>query len=93
VLFLDEPTSGLDPEAAKLVRDFIAELKTEGRTIVLCTHNLDEADRLCDRVAVLDHGRVIALDTPANLKRGTASLEDVFMRLVENEPEPDMEAA
>ena len=49
VLFLDEPTSGLDPEAAKLVHDFIAELKSEGRTIFMCTHNLDEADRLCDR--------------------------------------------
>ena len=52
VLFLDEPTSGLDPEAAKLVRDFIAELKTEGRTIFLCTHNLDEADRLCERIGI-----------------------------------------
>ena len=52
VLFLDEPTSGLDPEAARLVREFIANLKEEGRTIVMCTHNLDEADRLCDRIAV-----------------------------------------
>jgi len=53
VLFLDEPTSGLDPEAAKLVHDFISELKAEGRTIFMCTHNLDEADRLCDRVGVM----------------------------------------
>ncbi len=68
VLFLDEPTSGLDPEAAKLVRDFIAELKTEGRTIVLCTHNLDEADRLCDRIGIFKT-RLITLDTPANLRR------------------------
>ncbi|HSO27584.1 MAG TPA: ABC transporter ATP-binding protein, partial [Anaerolineales bacterium] len=52
ILFLDEPTSALDPEAARLVREFIAELGREGRTIFLCTHNLDEADRLCDRVAV-----------------------------------------
>lgn len=51
VLFLDEPTSGLDPEAAHLVREFISDLGEEGRTIVLCTHNLNEADRLCDRVA------------------------------------------
>jgi len=67
VLFLDEPTSGLDPEMARLVRDFIEELKVEGRTIFLCTHNLDEADRLCDRVAVFN-GRLLALDTPAALR-------------------------
>ncbi len=68
VLFLDEPTSGLDPEAARLVRDFIAELRHEGRTIVLCTHNLDEADRLCDRVGVIRQ-RLLALDAPAELRR------------------------
>ena len=67
VLFLDEPTSGLDPEMARLVRDFIEELKVEGRTIFLCTHNLDEADRLCDRVAVFN-GHLLALDTPAALR-------------------------
>jgi ABC-2 type transport system ATP-binding protein len=67
-LFLDEPTSGLDPEAAKIVRDFILELKAEGRTIFLCTHNLDEADRLCDRVAVFKT-RLLQVDTPANLRR------------------------
>ena len=63
VIFLDEPTSGLDPEAAHLVREFIAGLKAEGRTIFLCTHNLDEADRLCDRIAVFN-GKLIALDQP-----------------------------
>ena len=68
VLFLDEPTSGLDPEAAKLVRDFIEELKTEGRTIFLCTHNLDEADRLCDRVAIFK-SRLIKVDSPANIRQ------------------------
>jgi len=68
VLFLDEPTSGLDPEAAHLVRDFIASLKREGRTIFLCTHNLDEADRLCDRIAVFNT-RLLALDSPAALRR------------------------
>ncbi len=68
VLFLDEPTSALDPEAAHLVRDFVSELKGEGRTIILCTHNLDEADRLCDRVAVFKT-RLLALDTPTNLRR------------------------
>lgn len=67
VLFLDEPTSGLDPEAARLVREFITELRQEGRTIIICTHNLDEADRLCDRIAVFN-ARLLALDTPKNLR-------------------------
>jgi ABC-2 type transport system ATP-binding protein len=66
-LFLDEPTAGLDPEAAKLVRDFIEELKTEGRTIFLCTHNLDEADRLCDRIGVFKQ-RLIRVDTPSRMR-------------------------
>ena len=64
LLFLDEPTSGLDPEASHLVREFISELKREGRTIFLCTHNLDEADRLCDRVGVFKT-RLLVLDSPA----------------------------
>jgi|Deesub1362A_J573_1020465.scaffolds.fasta_scaffold07943_3 ABC-2 type transport system ATP-binding protein len=68
VLFLDEPTSGLDPEAARLVRDFIAGLKGERRTIFLCTHNLNEAERLCDRIAIINT-RLLALDTPAELRR------------------------
>jgi len=68
VLFLDEPTSGLDPEAARLVREFITELRQEGRTIVICTHNLDEADRLCDRIAVFNV-QMLALDTPGNLRK------------------------
>ncbi len=67
ILFLDEPTSALDPEAALLVREFIAELRKEGRTIFLCTHNLDEADRLCDRVGVFKT-QLLALDTPARLR-------------------------
>jgi ABC-2 type transport system ATP-binding protein len=66
-LFLDEPTAGLDPEAAKVVRDFVEELKTEGRTIFLCTHNLDEADRLCDRVGVFKQ-RLIKVDSPSRLR-------------------------
>jgi len=68
VLFLDEPTTGLDPEAAHLVRDFIEGLKGEGRTIFICTHNLDEADRLCDRVGVFNT-RLLALDAPGALRR------------------------
>jgi ABC-2 type transport system ATP-binding protein len=77
VLFLDEPTSGLDPEAARLVRQFISELKEEGRTIVLCTHNLDEADRLCDRIAVFK-GRLLALDSPTVLRRKLFGRKVVF---------------
>jgi ABC-2 type transport system ATP-binding protein len=68
VLFLDEPTSGLDPEAARVVREFIEGLKMEGRTIFICTHNLDEADRLCDRIAIFNR-RLLALDTPSALRR------------------------
>ncbi len=77
VLFLDEPTSGLDPEAAHLVREFIGELKEEGRTIFLCTHNLDEADRLCDRIAIFNT-RLLALDTPAALRRELYGRSVVF---------------
>lgn len=68
VLFLDEPTAALAPESAKVVRDFILELKQERRTIFLCTHNLPEAERLCDRVAILNT-KLIALGSPEELKR------------------------
>jgi ABC-2 type transport system ATP-binding protein len=67
LLFLDEPTSGLDPQMARLVLDFIQSLRAEGRTIVLCTHDLDEAERLCDRVAVL-RTRLVVLDDPETLR-------------------------
>jgi ABC-2 type transport system ATP-binding protein len=67
VLLLDEPTSGLDPQATQAVREFILQLKSEGRTILLCTHNLDEAARVCDRIAVLKT-HAIAIDTPEALK-------------------------
>jgi ABC-2 type transport system ATP-binding protein len=77
VLLLDEPTSGLDPEMARLVREFIAELKQEGRTIFLCTHNLDEADRLCDRIAVFDT-HLLAVDTPAALRQRLYDRKVVF---------------
>jgi ABC-2 type transport system ATP-binding protein len=77
VLFLDEPTAGLDPEAAHLVRDFIAELSKEGRTIFLCTHNLDEADRLCDRIAVFK-SRLLVVDTPTNLRSQVFGRKVVF---------------
>ncbi len=77
IVFLDEPTAALDPEAAHLVRDFIAELKKEGRTIFLCTHNLDEADRLCDRIGVFKT-RLLVVDTPANLRTSIFGRKVVF---------------
>jgi ABC-2 type transport system ATP-binding protein len=66
-LFLDEPTAGLDPESAKVVRDFIVGIRRQGRTIFMCTHNLDEADRLCDRIGVFKT-RLLVVDTPARLR-------------------------
>lgn len=77
ILFLDEPTSGLDPEAAKLVRDFIEELKKEGRTIFLCTHNLDEADRICQRIAIFKT-HLITVDTPEALRTQLFGRKVVF---------------
>jgi ABC-2 type transport system ATP-binding protein len=68
VIYLDEPTSGLDPSAAKTVRDFVATLRELGRSIVVCTHNLDEAERLCDRIGIM-RGTLLRLDTPAGLRR------------------------
>ena len=77
VLFLDEPTAALDPEAAKLVRDFIDELRGQGRTIFICTHNLDEADRLCDRIAVFKT-RLRVVDTTAGLREQLYGRQVVF---------------
>jgi ABC-2 type transport system ATP-binding protein len=69
VLFLDEPTAGLDPQSRLALWDLLGELNGEGQTVVLTTHYMEEADRLCHRVAIMDHGRVLALDTPAALKQ------------------------
>jgi ABC-2 type transport system ATP-binding protein len=76
LLFLDEPTTGLDPQARRHVWDLVDELKQAGRTIILTTHYMDEAERLCDRVAIMDHGKVIALGTPQQLI-GTVGGEDI----------------
>jgi ABC-2 type transport system ATP-binding protein len=67
LLFLDEPTTGLDPQARRQLWDLIEDFKRSGRTIVLTTHYMEEAERLCDRVAIVDHGKVIGLGTPAQL--------------------------
>lgn len=94
VLFLDEPTTGLDPQARRHLWDLIRQIKAKGITVILTTHYLEEAEMLCDRVAIMDDGKIIALDSPHNLikallKRGfkkeqrveQASLEDVFIDL------------
>lgn len=92
VFFLDEPTTGLDPQARRNLWDLIREVRDRGVTVIMTTHYMDEAELLCDRVAIMDEGKIIALDTPKNLikallKRGfkksqhveQANLEDVFI--------------
>ncbi len=73
VVFLDEPTASLDPQARRNLWDLLSGLNDSGRTVVLTTHYLDEAEALCDRVAIMDHGRVLQLDTPAALIAGLAA--------------------
>jgi ABC-2 type transport system ATP-binding protein len=70
ILFLDEPTAGLDPQSRLALWEILGELHDAGETILLTTHYMEEADKLCDRVAIMDHGHLLALDTPANLKQG-----------------------
>jgi len=77
LLFLDEPTSGLDPVAAHQVHELVRTQRREGRTVFLCTHNLVEAQRLCDRLAVLDHGRILAAGTPAELAQRLGAVASV----------------
>lgn len=94
VIFLDEPTTGLDPQARRNLWDLIKKLKKECRAILLTTHYMEEAEELCDRVAIMDEGKIIAIDTPDNLidvllkngfkstrKAREATLEDVFINL------------
>ena len=73
VLFLDEPTAGLDPQSRLALWDLLGELHEQGQTILLTTHYMEEADRLCQRVAIMDHGRILALDTLAALKQSTGA--------------------
>ena len=80
VLFLDEPTAGLDPQSRLALWDLLGELNRDGQTIMLTTHYMEEADRLCDRVAIMDHGRILAMDTPAMLKEGVGADTVVTVR-------------
>ena len=94
VLFLDEPTTGLDPQAKRNLWNLVRELNVGGMTIVLTTHNMEEAESLCDRIAIMDKGKLIAEDTPQGLIDEYASepiqetlkgnLEDVFLALTDH---------
>src|SRR5262245_15264634 len=90
VLFLDEPTTGLDPRSRNQVWDIVRALRTEGTTILLCTQYLDEADQLADGIAVIDHGRVIAEGTPAQLK-ASVGLGALHLRLLDPAQRPAAE--
>ena len=83
VAFLDEPTVAMDPQSRHAVWDFIKEQKAKGKTIILTTHYMEEAEDLCDRVGIIDHGKLIALGTPKELiaKGGVKNLEEVFIQL------------
>ncbi len=80
VLFLDEPTAGLDPQSRLALWEILGELNRDGQTILLTTHYMEEADELCDRVAIMDHGKILALDTPAALKRSVGADTIVTVR-------------
>jgi ABC-2 type transport system ATP-binding protein len=90
VLFLDEPTSGLDPQSRLALWEILGQIHREGQTIVLTTHYMEEADRLCERVAIMDHGRILALDTPEGLKRTIGG--DTIVRIQAGD-QPDRLAA
>jgi len=84
VLFLDEPTAGLDPQSRLALWDLLETLNASGQTVMLTTHYMEEADQLCDRVAIMDHGKVLALDTPANLKKSTGADTIVTVKVTAN---------
>lgn len=95
LLFLDEPTVGLDPRSARLLKDTLQSLASQGRSVVLCTHILEIAEAICDRVAILDHGKVIAEGTLDELREAThgdrsESLEEIFLKLTGDEGQPSV---
>src|SRR6202035_1427016 len=80
VLFMDEPTAGLDPQSRLALWEILRELNDEGQTILLTTHYMEEADQLCNRVAIMDHGKILALDTPNGLKQSVGADTIVSVR-------------
>jgi ABC-2 type transport system ATP-binding protein len=102
IIFLDEPTTGLDPQARRNLWDLIREIRAAGTTVILTTHYMDEAEQLCDRIAIMDEGKIIKLDTPDRMidelvatgferpkQVKAANLEDVFIQLTGKEMRPD----
>lgn len=87
IILLDEPTLGLDPQAARRVRELVVELKAEGHTILLTTHYMEEADQLSDRIGIIDQGKIIALDTPAALKRRIQQKDVIHLEVAGWHPE------
>src|SRR6266850_2400188 len=85
VLFLDEPTAGLDPQVRREIYDIVEELRREKKTILMTTHYIEEAERLCDRVAIVDHGKVIALGTPRDLKAHSGAVTRITVRMARPE--------
>lgn len=83
VLFLDEPTVGMDPRVRRTTWEFISSIKDRERTIILTTHYIEEAEALCDRVAIIDYGKLVALGSPKELmeKQDAKNLEEVFLKL------------
>jgi ABC-2 type transport system ATP-binding protein len=88
VMFLDEPSTGLDPQARLFVHDRVRELHEDGVTVVLTTHDMDEAAKLCDRVGIIDHGKLLALDTPAALTKGLPGSTTVSVTVALNSLDP-----
>ena len=102
IIFLDEPTTGLDPQARRNLWDLIREIKQQGKTVIITTHYMDEAEQLCDRIAIIDEGKIIKLNTPDKMidelvatgfekpkPMKAANLEDVFINLTGKEMRPD----
>lgn len=87
IIFWDEPTTGLDPQTRQAIWKLARKFNSEGKTLIFTTHYMDEADKLCDRVAIMNEGKLVALDTPENLKKSSnsASLEEVFIHLTGEE--------
>jgi len=90
LVILDEPTTGLDPQARHLLWERLYQLKRRGATLIITTHYMDEAEKLCDRIAIVDHGKVIALGSPKELIASLGGAHVIEFSLTEESPEPDV---